>query len=418
MNKFFLFLFLSIFLFAVNIDEINKNINTNQSKLQKKNQEKVQISNLLNTLGAKINQKHQQIKDFDKQIQNVQKSINKNQSENFTQEKTLNEHKKTLNELEKKKNRIQDDIANIIIKDMAFIMVLNHQSPISPDDIILQEIFRSLNKDSKNKIEKLTQEELNTNIQISQINNSISKISSFINTQKDKKQKLQTMISQQKKMMANLESELKAYDKKLKTIDDERKSLDSILSNLNILKKNKEKELLAKKAAEEERKKAAVKSNPDILSDLQAPLDVKQVASSYRSISTTNYKGPKTISPLAAYSVEQKFGPYFDPVYKLKVFNESVTLVSKVPNAVVRNILEGKVVYAKEVPILKKVVIIEHKNEIHTIYSQLDKIAPTIKPGIKIPKGYVIGRIQSKLGFEVTQKDKHINPLEMISKNK
>ena len=121
---------------------------------------------------------------------------------------------------------------------------------------------------------------------------------------------------------------------------------------------------------------------------------------------------------LSDYFVEQKFGPYFDPVYKLKVFNESVILVSNVRNATVRSIFDGKVVYAKEVPILKKIIIIEHKNEMHTIYSQLDKIAPTIRPGRKIQKGYIIGRVDQKLGFEITKKDKHIDPLEVIYKNK
>ena len=121
---------------------------------------------------------------------------------------------------------------------------------------------------------------------------------------------------------------------------------------------------------------------------------------------------------MSDYFVEQKFGPYFDPVYKLKVFNESVILVSNVRNATVRSIFDGKVVYAKEVPILKKIIIIEHQNEMHTIYSQLDKIAPTIRPGRKIQKGYIIGRVDQKLGFEITKKDKHIDPLEVIYKNK
>lgn len=409
---------LSGFLIGAGIEDIDKNIDANKSKLQKKNQEKAQISNILNTLGSTINQKHNQIKQLNVQIENIQKNINKNQSESSTQEKTLSSYKKSLKELEDKKRSIQDGISNILIKDLAFVMILNHQSPISPDDIILQEIFKSLNKDSKNKIEALTKEQDSINSQISQITTNMKKINVFITSQKDKKQKLQSMIGEQKKLMSNLKSELEAYDKKLREIDNERKSLDSILSNLNILKQNKEKELLAQKAAQEAKKQAKMKSNTLDSNQLIAPIDVKQVANSYQNISTTKYKGQRTISPIASYKVEQKFGPYFDPVYKLKVFNESVTLVSNVKNALVRNIFDGKVVYAKEVPILKKVVIIEHPNQMHTIYSQLDKIAPTIKPGLKIKKGYVIGRVDSRLGFEVTQKDKHIDPMEMILPSK
>lgn len=418
----FLFLILSGLVMGAGIEDIDKNIDANKSKLQKKNKEKEQISNILNTLGSTINQKHNQIKQLNAQIESIQKNINKNQSESSTQEKTLSSYKKSLQELENKKKSIQDGISNILIKDLAFVMVLNHKSPISPDDIILQEIFKSLSKDSKNKIEMLTKEQNSINSQISQITTNMNKINVFISNQKDKKQKLQTMIGQQKKLMSNLKSELEAYDKKLRDIDSERKSLDSILANLNILKQNKQKELLAKqaaqKAAEEAKKQGKNKPSSMDSNQLVAPIDVKQVANSYQNISTTKYKGPRTISPLSSYKVEQKFGPYFDPVYKLKVFNESVTLVSNVKNALVRNIFDGKVVYAKEVPILKKVVIIEHSNQMHTIYSQLDKIAPTIKPGLRIKKGYVIGRVDSRLGFEVTQKDKHIDPLEIILPSK
>ena len=98
----------------------------------------------------------------------------------------------------------------------------------------------------------------------------------------------------------------------------------------------------------------------------------------------------------------------------MKVFNESVTLLTKGDDKV-KSVLDGKVVFAKDTPILKKVVIIEHKDNMHTIYAQLDKIAPTIKPGTTIKKGYTIGRIENTLKFEVTLKDKHIDPLELIS---
>jgi hypothetical protein len=44
----------------------------------------------------------------------------------------------------------------------------------------------------------------------------------------------------------------------------------------------------------------------------------------------------------------------------------------------------------------------------------MDKIAPMLKEGKKIREGYVIGRVEKELMFEVTQKNRHINPLELI----
>ena len=64
---------------------------------------------------------------------------------------------------------------------------------------------------------------------------------------------------------------------------------------------------------------------------------------------------------------------------------------------------------------LQKVVIVENKDGIHTIYAHLSKIAPTIKVGARLKKGYVIGRVEQDLTFEVTQKNYHINPMELIA---
>lgn len=142
---------------------------------------------------------------------------------------------------------------------------------------------------------------------------------------------------------------------------------------------------------------------------------VRQIGSSYQDSKVKRYSGAKTIAPLDAFEVQQAFGNYTDPIYNIKIFNESVVLRSKTPQATVKNVLSGKVVYAKETNMLDHVVIVENSNGIHTIYAHMTQIAPTIKVGKKIKKGYVIGRIDQDLTFEVTQKNFHINPLELIT---
>jgi len=149
-------------------------------------------------------------------------------------------------------------------------------------------------------------------------------------------------------------------------------------------------------------------------SHINGKMTVRQIGSSYQNSRVKKYRGKKTIAPLSSFTVKRKFGQYTDPIYKIKIFNESVVLTSKIKNAKVKNVLNGKVVYAKDTAVLDKVIIIENSYGIHTIYAHLSKIAPTIKVGKKIKKGYVIGRVEDDLSFEVTQKSYHINPLELI----
>ncbi|BEG56534.1 Peptidase_M23 domain-containing protein [Helicobacter sp. NHP21005] len=387
------------------VADIDKNISLNQDRLKATALEKSKISNHLNLLGNAINQKYRQSQELSRQIQGIQRDIDKNQAQNLAQEKSLEENRLFLENLQKSRSRIQDSVTSILLKDILFVMILDKQDLATTEDIMLQTAFKYLNHNSRARLANLNAQEEQINARIAQITKNIDQMGATITAQKDRKRNLQNMVATQQKLIAKMQEELALYNKKLENLDKERKGLDQLLASLNIVK---QKEL--------ERQRHPQREETHTTTGLQAPLEVRQVASSYRDITTVAYNGPKTIAPLASYRIAQKFGPYFDPVYKLKVFNESVTLVSTKPNAVVRSIFDGRVVYAKEVPILKKVIIIEHKDGMHTIYSQLDKIAPTIRHGLRVQKGYVIGRIDQRLSFEVTLKDKHINPLEIIAR--
>ncbi|WP_294956520.1 murein hydrolase activator EnvC [Sulfurovum sp.] len=164
---------------------------------------------------------------------------------------------------------------------------------------------------------------------------------------------------------------------------------------------------LAAKKAEKEVKEVATRSN-------KQSERIKQINSSYKKEKTYVYRGGKTISPIRGAKLVKRYGTYVDPIYKIKIFNESVTLQTPVPNAKVQNVLNGKVVFAGKSSMLGKVVVVEHSGRMHTVYAGLSKIAPNIRVGRKIKKGYVIGKVSSKLIFEATKNSKHINPLKLI----
>jgi len=141
---------------------------------------------------------------------------------------------------------------------------------------------------------------------------------------------------------------------------------------------------------------------------------IRKINSSYKKSSTYAYKGGKTISPLSGARLVKKYGTYIDPIYKIKIFNESVTLKAPTSNAKVQNVLNGKVVFAGKSSMLGKVVVVAHSGKMHTVYAGLSKIAPTIHVGSKIKKGYVVGKVTKKLMFQATKNSKHINPMKLI----
>ncbi|GAA8141485.1 M23 family metallopeptidase [Helicobacter pylori] len=381
------------------VSDIAKDIQHKETLLKKTHEEKNQLNSRLSSLGEAIRSKELQKAEIERQMIALKKSLEKNRNESLVQEKVLTNYRKSLDHLQKQRSFLQKRVFDTLLEDFLFSQALKRQNLASSNDVILQVAFENLHQSTLSKMSQLSQEEKDLNTQALKVKSSIQKISSVIDEQKTREVTLKSLQTEQNKLILSMQKDYAIYNQRLTLLEKERQNLNALLKRLNIIKQNKENE-----------ERVSLKKSSQAL-------EVKQVASSYQNINTTSYNGPKTIAPLNDYEVVQKFGPYIDPVYNLKIFSESITLVSKTPNALVRNVLDGKIVFAKEINMLKKVVIIEHKNGIRTIYSQLDKIAPTIKSGMRIQKGYILGRIEQRLGFEVTMREKHINPLELIARN-
>ncbi len=347
--------------------------------------------------------------------------------------KKLNSNQDSLFQTRK---QIELEMMDLITKEVSFAVLLNDFQPESIQDLITEEAFKSLSNATKKHLSTLSNKQSEVIANLHTLQNEIAQLKDFIEIENKKRTHLKALQDEQERLIANYQKEITKYNNELQKIVKERDAVQGILVNLNIVKsqeeeKRKKREELAKTRQQESKQKIeSINQSPKMTNKKDTAIqesqitsntpktneefDVRQVASSYHNIGTTKYKGTKTIAPLENFTIEKRFGPYFDPVYKMKVFNESVTLTPKGDDKV-KSVLDGKVVFAKDTPILKRVVIIEHKDNMHTIYAQLDKIAPTIKPGSTVKKGYTIGRVENALKFEVTLKDKHIDPLELIT---
>ena len=406
-------LLLIFVIFIALFGDTNKNIQTNEKKLENIASKADSINAKLKNLGANINDKNAKIKELERQINALNTNINKNQRNYENQERIFKETSAKQEVLNKRLTVLQGELIDRVLKDMAILMMLNQKEPLSEDAIISEEVLKSLSDLAKRDIEAIIKEQARVQVDLEASKARIENAKNIIAAQIKKREILQTAISTQQNLINKMSSELQSYDNELKRLDKERTGIQKILVDLNILKKKelqeqerKRKELLAQKKAD-----STPKKSPNLTI---APLEVRQIGSSYRNVRTAKYNGTKTIAPLKNYTILTKYGPYFDPVYKMRVFNEFITLGVK-SRASVLAVLDGKVVFAKSTPVLKKVVILEHKNGIHTIYSYLDEIPRNISVNASVKKGATIAFVGEKLHFEVTQRDKHIDPLQLIN---
>ena len=436
MTKIFFLVFLSanILFSATNIDkkiQQNKQILNTSTKIEETTSLKIK------ELADKIESQNSNIISFEKDIKQINADIDEHQKLLEDAKNKLDELKSKSTELIKEKTTNEEEIVNTIIEEFSISIALKLASENSLQELIDSEIYTLLSQHSKDKVLKLNNNynTLSTNTKSNQ--KDIDKISSYIENRQKTKEKLTNLKQKHSSSLITLADQHKSYQEELSKVAKQQESLKNLLSELNILKEEENKkveddrreklqQLLAQKKSETKTIREEVKEeeqeqeiqtaevrNQKYAKNLN--LDVRKIGSSTDGVKIVKYKGISTIAPLKSFKVVKNFGTYYDPVYKIKLFNESIVLKSDEPKAKVVSVLNGKVVYAKKnAGMLENVVIIEHEGGLHTIYSHLDEISPTLVVGKWIKQGYVVGRVDDSLMFQATKDASHIDPKDLF----
>lgn len=393
---------LASFLLSVSLEgaKIDEKI---QATSQKLNETKQTFS----SLNAKLEQTASQILKQRKTVEEQQKHIQVLVDELKTKESDYQSNKMTLNGLEahqnqliKTQNEIEQRLVFAIARNTSISLLINDDRARDANAIITEEALKLHLKQINEEIKQLNAvftENIAKIEALSQQTKVLKQSIAVIDTQKNK---VLATKKEHEKSIALLEKEKATYKKSLDRILRQQRSLQNTLASLNIIKR-------------ESLKPKPAKPTPTKPGSKPVPENVKQAVADYRPSNVAAYSGERSISPLDGYTVLKKFGPYTDPVYGIKIFNDSVSL-RPTGDDKVKAVFNGKVILAKPTAMLDNVVIIEHDNGLHTVYAHLDKIAPTIEVGKRLKQGSVIGRVGRELMFQVTQRNAHINPLEVI----
>ncbi|MBU0633393.1 peptidoglycan DD-metalloendopeptidase family protein [bacterium] len=403
MRLFLSFYIIFLPLFA-NVASIDKKIKNTTSAINSKKDE-------YSSIHYKIEQNAQKILKQQKEIKKQQERLKDLELELVIKEdiyKTNLSQLQNLSTTQKTLKKDQEDIEQKLIFNIArmasLAILMDKKEASSVDSIMSEEVIKILAKQTDMDIKDLNNRFFKNNEYMASLEKKSDQIKSEIASIDQKRTELKQTKQDNENELVALNENTKKYKTDLETIFKQQDSLKQTLANLNIIKIDE-----IKRAKEKEQQEQAM-NQPDLTNMPK----VKKVGSSYQSVKTIRYRGSKTISPLEGYTVTKKYGNYTDPIYNIKIFNESVSLSPKEKDAKVRNVFNGKVIFAKNTPLLDNVVIVEHDNGLHTIYANLSQIAPDIQKGKKIRKSSVIGRVNDELVFEVTQKDYHINPLELF----
>ncbi len=350
-----------------------------------------------------------------KEINRQQVYLNKLKKELLKKESIYGKSKNELRSLDNVKNslksnqqKLEEELVFTISQSVSLSVILEEEISATKESMMEFEVLKVMLKAAKKRVKKLNTKFYETSRNIKSLSKKVSSLEVTIAAIDSKRRELLNKQKKNKKALKKLHYAKISYKKELKSLLGKQDLLKKTLAKLNIIKVDE-----IRKAKEEKERKIAFESKK-IITQTNLP-NVKKHGSSYQMIKTKKYIGQKTIAPFKPYTITKSYGTYTDPIYGIKVFNESISLKPFKKGAKVKTVFNGKVIYADKTAVLDNIVIVEHSNGLHTIYANLSQIAPNIKKGKKVRKGSIIGRVNDELIFEVTQRSFHINPIRLFN---
>lgn len=386
------------------LGDLTKDIKKAKNDLSKNSTKSKNISNNLNSLAKKISTYKASLKQVKIGIRNLNNEILSYKKQGKTSTTKLNKINSIYKKLKDSNDIVNKKLVSILSKEIYTSILLQHNSTVDTNSInslIESEFLATYSGILKDKFNKTKLKFFKLKVDLALVTKELNKINSKLTTLESKKNKLNRLKKFKDENLNKLELTKKSYLDKLRQVRRENRELKKILTKLNIIKKENE------VIAEEIDKPQSAPTSP-------ADLNVRQVGNSYSRTPVKKYHGKKTIAPFKKYKISRKFGNFTDPTYKIKMFNPNIVL-KPIGNKNVINVLDGKVISITKSPAIGSIIIIDNNNQIHTLYAKLSKVAPTIKVGNRVKKGYILGKVKNELFFEVTKNNSNINPLELIN---
>ncbi len=397
------FLLASLLILPLQAAKIDERIKNTSSKLQEAKQTYTSLNTKLEVTASKILKQKEAVGA-------QQERINSLVNELHTKENVYQSNKQNLQGLQvqqdslvKTQNEIEQRLVFAIARNTSLSLLINDDRAKEANSIITEEALKLHLKQINAEIKDLNVVFGENSIKIESLSHQTTVLKQSIAVIDKQKQSVVATKTQNEKAILALEKEKEEYKRSLGHILNQQRSLQNTLASLNIIR------LEAMKPKKAPPSLVAPKSGSKPL-----PEGTREAVSKYQPSKTATYSGERTIAPLDGYIVTKRFGPYTDPIYGIRIDNESVSLRPTDSDAKVKAIFNGKIIFAKPTAMLENVIIIEHDNGLHTIYAHLDKIAPTVVVGQRLKQGAIIGRVARELMFEVTQRNAHINPLEVF----
>ncbi|MDR0665548.1 MAG: peptidoglycan DD-metalloendopeptidase family protein [Helicobacteraceae bacterium] len=389
---------------AKDIETIEKEIKAAQERLEKSQSDE-------GALQSKVDSLSKEIADANALVAEIEKTLlNGDQKIKALAQKVSNERgefavlQKQKESLIVERDAIEITLVKLLTNHAAQSLTLEKSGSQSEADIIKVEIFYLMRDRVQKDAARLRSNYADKIARIKKTQDRIDELQNNLDSLAKADARQRALRNEQTKLIETLNKRKNGYLAELNKLIDQKNRERQLLADLNIMRQNTVDDLKQSRITRQDTPPGAA-------------IAVKQYGVSYQSAGAGAYNGKKVKAPLdsSPIKITKEFGPYTDPIYNIKIHNDSVTLKTNSSDALVRSVLPGKVVFADNIKTLGKVVIVEHQGNLHTIYRNLESISPNIKVARSLKERESIGRVSGELVFEVTKDGLPINPLQLIA---
>lgn len=385
----FLFCTFSVYAQTVSLEEINRNIRSEEAELKKLQSEKVSITKQIGVLSSKISNYRKLISELNKEKKRCESNISSIRSNIVKVSKEIDENKKDI----AKSNMY-------VIDNMGYSDIKVITTSEKPEDTV--KILEILGKAG-----------INLRLKIDKLNEDVKTLKNLKVEEEARVLELASLEESRNSAVKELQAEKSRYNSMVTMIKHDEAGRKEYIELLKFQRRELDEQIRLQAEKDANAAPIAQRENNAGSSRIKTFGEDKPVTTAMADDSPFGRLVKKLPLPVNGRIIEQ-YGEHIVADAGVKIMHKGIK-ISPESTTQAKAVADGRVVFADNVKNFNNLVIIDHGSSYYTVYGNMDTLL--VESGKKVRQGDILGDIivdtavdSPYLYFELRKKEQALNP--------
>ena len=385
----FLFCTFSVYAQTASLEEINRNIRSEEAELKKLQSEKVSITKQIGVLSSKISNYRKLISELNKEKKRCESNISSIRSNIVKVSKEIDENKKDI----AKSNMY-------VIDNMGYSDIKVITTSEKPEDTV--KILEILGKAG-----------INLRLKIDKLNEDVKTLKNLKVEEEARVLELASLEESRNSAVKELQAEKSRYNSMVTMIKHDEAGRKEYIELLKFQRRELDEQIRLQAEKDANAAPIAQRENNAGSSRIKTFGEDKPVTTAMADDSPFGRLVKKLPLPVNGRIIEQ-YGEHIVADAGVKIMHKGIK-ISPESTTQVKAVADGRVVFADNVKNFNNLVIIDHGSSYYTVYGNMDTLL--VESGKKVRQGDILGDIivdtavdSPYLYFELRKKEQALNP--------